>query len=344
MKVNTYIITLKDIARKANLSVNTVSKVLSGQAKNARIPPGTAKKVKTIADQIGYIPNQMARNLRSAKTGLIGVFVAEMTDPIYAAITHSILEELPKHGFFPLLTVAEAGIEQCRQTWLQNRIEGLILCGSTSDMTPVFFSELKQRKIDAVIAGNFYETPKLPEQIPSVSIVHLDNHAGMQMGICHLRERGCSRIAFLAGPRRHSDARERRHAYENVIKEYHRPIVADIGTNDQYWQRGYLAADLLEKQKVPFDAIIAYDDMVAVGAIKWFTDHNINIPADIKVMGFDNLPQSEYSIPPLTSLEQPCVTIGQKSVELLKSYLQQQTLIEHVHLMPSLIIRNSTKQ
>ena len=61
------------------------------------------------------------------------------------------------------------------------------------------------------------------------------------------------------------------------------------------------------------------DDLVAVGAIKWFMEHNINVPADIKVMGFDNLPQSEYSIPPLTSLEQPCATIGRKSVELLKN-------------------------
>lgn len=343
MTANTYMVTLKDIAKKANFSINTVSKVLSGQAKTARIPPDTAKKVKAIAERLGYIPNQMARNLRTAKTGLVGVFVAEMTDPIYAAITHSILEQLPKHGFFPLLTVAEAGIEQCRQTWLRNRIEGLILCGTTSDMTPVFFSELKQGKIDAVIAGNFYETPKLPAQIPSVSTVHLDNYAGMQMGIRHLHEQGCRTIAFLAGPSWHSDARERHLAYEHLIHEHHAPIVACPNTADQYWQRGYLAADFLKKQKTPFDAIIAYDDLVAVGAIKWFTDHNINVPADMKVMGFDNLPQSEYSIPPLTSIEQPCTTIGKKSVELLKSSLQNHNQIEHVHLMPSLIIRDSTK-
>jgi LacI family transcriptional regulator len=334
--------TLADVSKAANVSLNTAAKVLAGQAEKARISEKTAQKIKKIAQQIGYVPNIMARNLRAAKTGLVGVFVAEMTDPVYAAITHSILEQLPRHGFFPLLTVAEAGIELCRQAWLRNRIEGLILCGTTSEMTPAFFSELKHQKIDAIIAGNFYETSELSARILGVSTVHLDNHAGIQMGVRHLREQGCRKIAFLTGPGWHSDAKGRRLAYENVIKEYHKPIIADPNTNDQYWQRGYLAADLLAKQKLPFDAVIAYDDLVAVGAIKWFTDHNINVPADIKVMGFDNLPQSEYSVPPLTSLEQPCATIGQKSVELLKNRLQHQTSIEHIYLIPSLIIRDST--
>ena len=335
-------ITLKDIAQKANFSVNTVSKVISGQAHNARISPATAKKIRGIANQLGYIPNQMARNLRAKRTGLVGVFVAEMTDPIYAAIAHSILKQLPMHGFFPLVTVAEAGIEQCRQTWLRNRIEGLILCGTTSDMTSAFFSDLKHGKIDAIIAGSFYQDPDQSQQIPAVSTIHIDNNAGIHMGICHLRKQGCERIAFLTGPNWHSDAIERRLAYENVIKKYHEPIVADIGTSDQYWQRGYFAVDLLNREKTEFDGIIAYDDLVAIGAIKWFADHNINVPAIVKVMGFDNLPQAEYSIPPLTSIEQPCAIIGQKSVELLKSHLQNQTAIEHIHLMPSLITRDST--
>jgi LacI family transcriptional regulator len=343
MKISKSKITLKDIAKKTDLSVNTVSKVLSGQAQNARISPATTKKVKSIANQLGYIPNQMARNLRAAHTGLIGVFVAEMTDPIYAAITHSILEQLPRHGFFPLLTVAEAGIEQCRQTWMRNRVEGLILCGTTSDMTEDFFSELEQAKIGAVIAGSFYQAPNQSPHAFDVSTIHIDNHAGVHMAICHLMQQGCSKIAFLTGPNWHSDSIERQRAYEGLIRQHHSPIVADIGTRDQYWQRGYLTAELLNKDKIQFDAMIAYDDLVAIGAIKWLTDNNINVPADIKVLGFDNLPQSKYSIPPLTSIEQPCATIGQKCVEVLKNRLYQPTPIEHIHLMPSLITRDSTK-
>ncbi|MFA6187460.1 MAG: LacI family DNA-binding transcriptional regulator [Phycisphaerae bacterium] len=335
--------TLADISKAAGVSLNTAAKVLAGQAENARISEKTAKNIKKIAAQLGYVPNQMARNLRAKKTRVIGVFVADMLDPISAGITHAILEELPKHNLFPLLTVAEAGYELCRQAWLRNRVDGLILCGTMPQITPSVLADLKNYGISIVIAGNYCLLPEHSTSLPEVSLVHIDNNAGMRLAINHLIEQKKQRIAFITGPKSHSDARDRLQAYEYIIKDYQKPIIADLDTDERFWQRGYLVVRHLAEQRIKYDAIIAYDDLVAIGAIKFLGQNGVAIPNDVAIIGFDNLPQAEYSIPALSSLEQPVGAIGQRSVELLLKHLSQQKEIEHVNMMPILITRESTK-
>lgn len=336
--------TLKDIAQKAKFSVNTVSKVLSGQSKNARISPATTRKIKKIADQLSYVPNQLARNLRAKRTGLVGVFVADMTDPVYAGIAHAILENLPKNDLFPLLTVAEAGLDLCQETWIRNRIDGLILCGTTSRMSAEFYQDLAKQGLTTVIAGNYYVDPTQNlSTTPPVSTAHVDNQVGIELALKHLLEQGRKKIAFITGPHSHSDAAQRRTAYETLIEPHHKPIITDVTTEEQFWRRGYHAAEMLNRGKEQFDAIVAYDDLVAIGAMKWLTDHNMLIPGDVAVIGFDNLPQCEYAIPSLSSIEQPVGIVGRKSVEILQSQLGNQPALEHVLLTPSLVIRESTQ-
>jgi LacI family transcriptional regulator len=345
MRRKTTKITLRDIARKASCSVNTASKVLSGQSELGRISSATTKKIKHIACQLGYVPNQLARNLRARRTGLIGVFLADMTDPVYAGITHAVLEELPKHGFFPLLTVAEAGLDLCRESWMRNRVEGLIHCGTTREMSAEFFSDLKEQGLTSVIAGNYFvESSATLPPAPPVTTVHVNNQIGVQLAMDHLIEQGRKRIAFLAGPRWHSDAAQRRYAYESIVARLHSPLVIDVSAQEQFWCRGCHAAKMLRRNKQRFDAIVAYDDLVAIGAIKWLIDHGIIVPDDVAVIGFDNQPQCEYAIPSLSSIEQPMEAIGRKSVELLQSNLRTPTAQEHVLLKPSLVVRGSTEK
>jgi LacI family transcriptional regulator len=345
MKEKAAKVTLRDIARKASCSVNTASKVLSGQSKLGRISTATTKKIKQIASQLGYVPNQLARNLRARRTGLVGVFLADMTDPVYAGITHAVLEHLSKHGFFPLLTVAEAGLDICRESWIRNRVEGLILCGTTPNMSAEFFSDLKDQGLTSVIAGNYFvESSATLPPAPPVTTVHVNNQIGVQLAMDHLVKHGRKRIAFLSGPPWHSDAAQRRHAYESIVARLHSPLVIDVGIEEQFWRRGCHAAGMLSRNKRRFDAIVAYDDRVAIGAIKWLVDHGIVVPDDVAVIGFDNQPQCEYAIPSLSSIEQPVQAIGRKSVELLQSNLKTPTAQEHVLLTPSLIVRDSTKK
>ena len=336
--------TLKDIASKTNFSVNTVSKVLSGQSKQARISDKTSKIIKDVADQLGYIPNQMARNLRAKNSGQIGVFIAEISDPVCTGTASEVLVELPKCGYFPILNVAEEGLGLCYQSWLRNRVEAVILCGTNSKMDSNFFQNLKQDNLPVVIAGNHYIDPKKAfSSTPPTTSVRINNETGIEIALNHLHQQGMERIAFIAGPDWHYDATQRRSAYQTLIQRYHNPIVADLTTQERRWKRGYQSAELLYNSNERFDAIVTYDDLVAIGAMRWLNEHGISIPKDVAIIGFDNLPQCEYTIPSLSSIIQPVELLSKKCVELLISQLKSDNISEHVLLAPSLVIRESTR-
>ena len=337
-------VTLKVIASKTNFSVNTVSKVLSGQSKQARISDKTSQIIKDTADQLGYIPDQMARTLRAKRSGLIGVFIAEMSDPVCAGIASAVLMQLPKKGYFPVLTVAEAGIELCYQSWLRNKVEAVIFCGTNSEMDASFFQNLNQEQLPVIIAGNHYVDPKKSfSSTPPATSVRINNEAGIEIALNHLHQQGKERIAFIAGPDWHYDATQRRNAYQTLIQPYHNPIIADLTTQEQSWKRGYQSAKLLYNSNEKFDAIVTYDDLVAIGAMRWLNEHGISIPNDVAIIGFDNLPQCEYTTPSLSSIVQPVELLGKKCVELLLSHLKSDNISEHVLLAPSLVIRESTR-
>lgn len=337
-------ITLLEVSKAANVSLNTAAKVLAGQAKKARISEKTAKKVRKIAKKLGYIPNLMARNLRSQKTGTIGVFIADMSDSAYSSSSQIILKKLHDKGFLPLLTVAEIGLELCMQEWLQNRIEGLILCGTTEQMTTAFFDKIRKSQIKAVVAGCTYRDPNNPNtQLPEVSTVSMDNQIGMQLAVNHLIEQKRKKIVHVAGPHWQADAYERQTAYENTIKQYHKPIIIGQAVTERFWRRGYCSAAKLENADGNIDAIIAYDDQVAIGAIKWLTENGRKIPDDIAIVGFDNSPESEFCTPSLTTIAQPTEAIAEKAVSLLESSLYSQAPIEKIQIRPSLVVRKSSR-
>ena len=334
-------ITLSDISEKAEVSVNTAAKVLAGQAKKARISPKTAKKVEKIANQLGYVPNIMARNLRAQQTGIIGVFIADMSDSAYILTSQIILKQLHDKKFSPILTVAEIGRKLCMHEWLQNRIEGLVLCGTTDYMTADFFEELKNAGIVPIIAGCAFRDPNRPATT-EVSTVSMDNYAGMQMAIDHLLEKGKTKIAHLAGPPWHIDAWERRQAYENNISNIYEPIIIDYKKTDHFWKSGYDATAHLDSLNITYDSIIAYGDQFAIGSMKWQIEHNRKIPEDVAIVGFDNSPVSASCSPSLTTIAQPFTAIGRRTVHLLKESLYSEPSIERIQITPSLVVRQST--
>lgn len=337
-------VTLEDISKKASVSINTVAKVLSGQQKKARIADRTANRIRKIAKELDYSPNLMARNLRAQRSGVIGIHIAEMSDPIDATNAQNILRTLNQLSYFPLLTVAEEGLEFCRQSWWRNRVEGIILCGTSQEMDTTFFADLQKRSVVAVIAGSSRIDPNLPfPQTPPVSLVAVDNQMGIQLTINHLRNQDRVRIAFIAGPSWQSDAYERKHAYESLIRQYHPPYIVESVTDDSLFKQGFEGTQSLMESDKDIDAIIAYDDSVALGAMKWLTDHKYRVPQDIAIVGFDNSPQAEYLTPSLTSIAQPTETIAKKSVDILVNALLKKSMVEQIKVAPTLVVRDSTQ-
>jgi DNA-binding LacI/PurR family transcriptional regulator len=335
---------LIDIARHSKLSVNTISKILTGRAKEAGIASKTAERVKKIAEELGYVPNQMARSLRAKSTDLIGIYIDKITDPVRATTLHAILEELSNRSMFPLIMLAEAGYKKCCEAFIRNRIEGLILCGTMKEMGAAFFENLFKYKIRVVITGCFFHDRKIYDAFKEVSFVNVDNRMGIELQINHLVQQGRSRIAFIAGPTYDSDMHVRKKAYMDLIKKYHPPIIAQVGRNTSSLEHGYLSVDILTESDRKFDAVIAYDDEVALGAINRLHEKGFRVPADVAVIGFDNSPESNYTIPRLSSISQPTRQIGEKSVELLLDRIQNKISPESIHITPSLVVRESTQK
>ena len=334
---------LKDIARETGYSVTTVAKVLSGSAKETRISDVTAAEILATAKKLGYVPNIMARNLRAQRSGLIGIHLATADDTIIASTMTAILKNLPSLGYAPILTVEETSSDRCFDTWVRNDVEGILFCGPSRNLTQPLFEKLKSGNIPAVIAGNPYRSPLKALNSSVIPIVQIDNRMGIRLAIDHLKQRNRTCIAFISGPDWHSDADERRTSYEECITSLHDPIVAAIESTNLYWQRGYLSAKLIVDTYKECDAIIAYDDNVALGAMKFLADNGIAIPDDIAVVGFDNQPQAEYSIPSLTSINQPADEIGGQSLNLLLSIMKgSQVSSRRLLVEPTLVIREST--
>ena len=333
-----------DIAKYANLSVNTVSKVLNGRARDAGIALKTEIRVKKAAEELGYIPNQMARCLRAKNTDTIGVYIDKITDHVRAETLHAILQELSDRNLFPLIMLAEAGYEKCCESFIRNRIEGLILCGMMKEMDFGFFGSLFENNIRTVITGCFHHDREIYDAFKDVSFVNVDNHMGIDLQIGHLIKQGRSRIAFITGPTFDSDMHERKKAYVDLIKHYHTPIIGQLSKNTTYLEHGYLSVDLLLEKKQEFDAVIAYDDEVALGAVNRLHEKGIKVPDDVAVIGFDNSPEDNYTIPRLSSVSQPTQQIGQKSVELLLDRIEKNINPENIYIAPSLVARESTQQ
>lgn len=336
-------VTLHDVSREAKVCLNTAAKVLAGQAKIARISNKTAERVRKAAEKLGYVPNIMARNLRAKNSRNIAVFISDMTDYIYTESCHRIVEKLYVNDYFPIVSIAEIGLELCFQQWLQNRIEGVILCGTTKLINSDFIDRLHHHHILPVIAGCAFHDPEAPLlRSLSVSIITTDNHLGIQLVIHHLHKQGKQRIAFITGPYWQADAYERKSSYLQLIQSFQTPLIADPDSALAPWQRGYEGAAELLAGGQSLDAIIAYDDQVAAGAIQLLLQKEVKIPRDIAVTGFDNTPVAEFLSPTLTTVKQAFEVISQKVVDLMAGKLHTNSPVEQVRVAPSLVIRDST--
>ena len=336
-------VTLQDISLEANVSLNTVAKVLAGKSRQARISDKTAENVRKIARQCGYVPNLLARNLRSIKSSTIGVYISDMMDSVPAEISHRVLEQLHKNNFYPIITVAETGIKCCMDIWLQNRIQGLVLCGTTREMDLAFFKHLQANSIDSVIVGCAYQYPNEDQnRVPQVSCISVNNFAGIEMALNHLWQQGRKKIAFFPGPSWHADNNQRLHAYLSLVNQHQAPVIAKCDSKAYSWHRGYLLAEALVNEEPDIDGICAYDDQIAIGAMKYLAESSIIVPDDIAVVGFDNSPQAEYTIPSLTSIMQPTSALAEKCVAVLLDNLGESSPVQSIQIMPEIVVRESS--
>lgn len=328
---------LKDIAARAGLTVMTVSRALRG---TKDVSPSTQARIRTLAAEMGYVPDASARGLRTRNTGLLGVLIPTVTDPLYARMLLA-LEELARAAGYDLLlthTLRDPELEASGiRRLLSRRVEGLFIrpVYRLGPEAPVY-AELKRRGARVVLLG--HQAPFCAD-MPNVESDDLEASASLTR---HLLELGHRQIAFLAGPSANPAARERLEGYRAALRE------AGVEPDDRLvfgagveLQDGMNTALRMLEEGVRPTAIQAFNDLVAIGAADVLLRQGWRVPEDISIAGFGNILTSEHYRVPLTTIRQPKYRLGVAAMELMRALLRGERP-ESRRLPGELAIRQST--
>jgi len=327
-------VTLKSLASHLDLTAGTVSSVLNNSPASRSIPERTRKRILEAASQLNYRPNFMARSLRVRRSYTVGVIAEEIGDPYGATIISGIETFLRKNNFF-FLTVVHRHDENLMRSYSQllltRGVEGIITIDTSIDQQPTLPT--------VAIAGH--------QQVPNVTNIILDHQQAARLVLQHLIGLGHKQIAFFRGPLSSSDSATRWDAIQKVAAELQLPIHPELvfqleripNTSDI----GYLPAKELLAAKLPFTALVAYNDTTAVGAMFVLHQAGLRIPEDVSVVGFDDISVASFAFPPLTTVRQPLLEMGTVAAQTLRDRIEERApFIPEIALAPELIIRNST--
>jgi LacI family transcriptional regulator len=344
-------VTVRDISRESGFSVGTVSIVLNDAPLSRYISDKTKAHIKEVAQRLGYSPNQFARSLRGSRSHTIGVMVFDVTDPFCTLLLRGIESTLYQQSYLSIFADAHndpTRFERYLEMMLERRVEGLIVVANWLVVDINLLSDLEKHRIPTVIVARELQ----PDAMSSVIV---DNQDGASKAIEHLYELGHREIAFIRGPKALGDSQLRWNAVKAFARaaklEIDSKLVVEIPNiadpNHGFDTAQKLTEELL-KRKRHFTALMAYDDVTALGAVRALVKAGIKVPEQCSVIGFDDVALAAFSTPPLTTIRQPMETMGNTAVDIvaeaIKAKLEKRDFsITHRKLTPELVVRQSTR-
>jgi LacI family transcriptional regulator len=322
---------LKDIARDLNVSVMTVSKVVRGCAD---VGAETRSRVLARIKELNYQPNWVARSLAARRTFIIGLVVPDLMHSFFAEIAKGVSATIRPRGYDVVICNSEedGAVESSEvDRLLARQVDGLILASAQPPSSTGVFERIEARGVPYVLIDRRFADVRAP-------YVGADDEAIGRLATTHLIERGCRRIAHIAGPP-HAPGLGRRKGYREAL------AAAGISVPDSYVVEatddatGYEAARRLLALTPRPDAVFGYNDPTAAGAMKAILEAGIRIPEAIKVIGVGNVHYSDLLRVPLSTIDQSSAIIGQQAAEILaKRRRPPRTVL----ISPILIAREST--
>lgn len=332
-------VTLKDIARETGYSITTVSRALNDYDD---VNPTTRSVIRETAARLGYHPNVTAQHLQRRRTDTLGFIIPtagpRFSDPFFIECLTGIGNEAATHGYDLLVSTRSPGpdeIHAYRRLVAGKRVDGLIIVRTRRQDSRVTY--LLKQGFPFVAFGRTETDGEFP-------FVDEDGRAGIAQVTQHLLDQGHRRIAFIAADQHLMFARDRLMGYIETMQK-NGVLVDDnlITEGDLSKQSGWRAAGRLLEMPEPPSAVVATNDLMALGAMAAAQARGLVVGRDIAVTGFDDIPLAEHSHPPLTTVRQPIYEIGTMVCDMLVRTLQGETLDEqHVLLEPTLIVRASS--
>ncbi len=330
---NGYMVKMRDVAKLANVSVATVSRVLHNP-ETVREP--TRKKVLSVIEQLNYQPNMLARQFRRNETKIILVVVPSIMNTVFSGIIEGIEYEASKHGYRVLLGNTNRNVENeygLVELLKQKQTDGMILLSERMDAD---YIKALSEEYPLVLATAYIEGLK----VPSVSI---DNVSSSRDAVEHLIGLGHREIAHITGPLKFAMSRGRYKGYKQALMQNNIEIRNMLVQEGDYtFESGYnQMLKIMAIEKTP-TAIFAANDDMAMGAIKAAKELGHSVPTDLAVVGFDNIGFSSKFDPALTTVAQPLFEMGQKSMNLLLLQMQGKPIVKSQYVLEcELIVRES---
>lgn len=326
-------VTIKDVAKAAGVSLSTASYALNG---NRKISDATRAKVLEAAKLLNYRKNGLATDLKRSSTKTIALILSDLSGPYYSELIRGVQETALDNGY------------------------DLIACSSFGgdDSTAIKF--LREKRVDGVIisAHNVYDKTILNAARKGFPIVVLDRHLvndhvynvlvdnerGGYLATELMIKNGSTRIAYVSGPTDSYDHKLRRQGYLRALSDYNLEAPSTVNVNGRFTiDGGYKATKMLIAQRNLPDAIFYTNDEMAVGGIKAFQEAGIRVPEDISIAGFDDILLAEFMNPPLTTVRQPKYEAGALATQLILQLLDGQKL-DHEFMLPvELVVRKSCR-
>lgn len=326
--------TLVLVAERAGVSIASVSRVLNGLPASEAV----ALRVRSAADELGYVPDATARSLKAGKTEQIALAVADVGNPAYVSMMHAVSTVVSDAGF--RLVLSSTGNDPQDQIDLLaslNRgfVDGLIL--SPLRVTDPLIAQLAASRLPIVVIGT------LPEHV-AIDSVRADSRKGVGLAVRHLHSLGRRRIAFVNGPVDTVPGTARLSGYVTAMTKLGLALNSDmqVEADDFTFHAGLAAVDTLLGQASP-DAIVCANDLLAVAAMKVITSHGLTVPGDIALVGMDDTDVAQLTTPTLSSVDLGSAKRARKAAKLLLSRLENRDLPPRVVVVkPSLTIRESS--
>jgi len=327
-------VSIKDIARSANVSHSTVSRALSD---SPLVKEETKALIKRIAEEMGYSPHALARSLVTRRTQTVGVVVTTIADPFVSEIVRGLEETSQNHGY--TIVLCNSNAEPRRElaavkALREKRVDGIII--TASRIGDLYMPLLEDFGVPIVLINS----QQTGEYVYSIAT---DDHKGAEIATEHLLSLGHIRIGYIASPNNVSSSQARLEGYRTALElhglQFDPVLIAD---GDGRPAAGAQAAARLASLTDPPTALFCYNDMTAIGVIRALNDLGLNVPADVSVVGYDDIPLVEYLNPPLTTVGQRKYDMGCMAMEMLLSLLNGAQNVQDITIEPTLICRKST--
>ena len=300
-------VTIKDVAREAKVSVATVSRALNGLSS---VTDKTRDRVMKIAAEMNFIPSSAARSLISRRTQTIGVLLPDLYGEFFSELIRGIDQAARAHGLHLLISSTRGDAAEAATVMksLHGRVDGVLVMSPHAD--DEFLARNLPRNLPAVLMSSRVSGAGLP----SFSI---DNYGGALSIMRHLASRGHSRIAMINGPEHNFDAQERRRGYRDAMAQL-APGVEELILQGDFseesgWRTGNQILALVHRPT----AVFAANDMMAIGCLFALNEAGVQVPSEIALAGFDDIPMARFVSPPLTTVRVRIAELGAMALERL---------------------------